>query len=208
MEKTPLVVRNDDGTVIEVPAKMVEVVPGLSVSEASIREATSRSVAGDCPSGVTADNRYWADIKADVDASKAVIASLASHGMLVKPIVEHNIQRLQGLMHLSEHMSEEQLPVEILFAIPRESMPMSADRDPSDAEYDMARYVHLDSMPPELRSVVRAYRGLRYGTGTFDAFKVAVAELVTKTLVLAVSPRHDALDYLVPGAGRLDPRSA
>jgi len=144
-----------------------------------------------------------------------------------KPLVEHHIEALHPIMHVKKHADTDSMPEEIRFAVPTGEVPvnesiMSDDGtmhvptcmvpiSTPDVTYDLQRYVHLDSMPDELKSVVKLYLSMRRGTtmNITKYFKEAVEklhdvsqklpedasdELPRKNVVPKVISREDLLD--------------
>ncbi len=103
----------------------------------------------------------------------------------VNPICDLHIERLQILMNVKKALDLDGVPIEIRFVIPNIDLPAPSETDPSDLKFAMTRYVHFDSMPAELQSVVEAYLSLLRGVDSLASrrFKEAVTELAHKTEV-------------------------
>ena len=101
----------------------------------------------------------------------------------VNPISDLHIEKLQGIMNVKKAVTLDGVPDEIRFVIPNIDLPAPSETDPEDIKFAMTRYIHLDSMPTELQSVVRAYLSLRRGIDTLASrrFKKAVGELAKKS---------------------------
>jgi len=123
-----------------------------------------------------------------------------------KPLVEHHIEALHPIMHVKKHADTDSLPEEIRFAVPSVSLPVKegvmddgtyvVPGSTPDVTYDLQRYVHLDSMPDELKSVIRLYLSMRRGT----------AMNVTKYFKEAVEKLHDVSQKLPDDASDKLPR--
>lgn len=100
----------------------------------------------------------------------------------VNPICDLHIERLQGVMNVKKALDLDGVPDEIRFVIPNIDLPAPSETDPGDLKFAMTRYVHFDSMPEELRQVVRSYLSLRRGTDTLASrrFTKAVSELAKR----------------------------
>lgn len=118
----------------------------------------------------------------------------------VNPLNEAYIPELKFIMHVQKHIDADDLLPEIRFAIPnkdfesvetavKESNGMRyAVLPPDDLQFEIARYVHLDSMPVELTRVIRAYLCLRRGSFSkvdLDNFARTTRELCDSAQELA-----------------------
>ncbi len=101
-----------------------------------------------------------------------------------RPVINNEIDQVARLIQVRLHTPSDQLPDDISFYVPNVDLPQAHD-DTSTLRYDRTRYVHLDSMPPELRDVVNAYISMRRRTGEFERtrFKKVVRTLAEKTEV-------------------------
>jgi hypothetical protein len=100
----------------------------------------------------------------------------------VNPICDLHIDKLQPIMHVKKTCLDEDLPDEIVFAVPNIDLPAPSETDPSDIRFANVRYVYLDSMPKELKTVVMTYLTTKRSTignpgYNFKYFKKAIAEL-------------------------------
>jgi hypothetical protein len=134
-----------------------------------------------------------------------------------KPNVEYHIEEIQTSMYAKKHTDVENLPVEIKFEIPE----FDADADDNDhdimatvnaksekvvPQYVTAKYVHIDSMPIELRSVIRNYLSLIRGDAFrgFEFFQKSIDDLQNVASKLS-SDQHEK-PAVIPGVGCVDPR--
>lgn len=79
----------------------------------------------------------------------------------VKPLIEHHADAVTDVMYVKKHIDDENLPNVIRFAVPNVDLPVVQD---SDLSYSFTKYVHLDSMPFELKRVINDYLALRRGS--------------------------------------------
>lgn len=240
LEQPRLRVHNLDGSVTLVPASpLVEVAPGVDVSEHGIREAALSPVSGDMPKHLR--DRDVA-LKEDIEVSRGVVASLVMRARGVtldelgdqakavassvvdldvvrnrraitdcvtsaRPIVEHHIDELQAVMHVRKHVPADKLPDQVMFAVPNVDLPAPVASDPSDVVFELTRYVRIDTMPPELRSVVRTYLSLLRGSASFSSFRAMVDALHSKVaeVVDPIEALH-AAPHVDGAPGCVDPR--
>lgn len=132
-----------------------------------------------------------------------------------KPIIEHHIEELQAVMHTKKHADIESLPDEIRFVIPSRDLPVKegilptgeyVSPDEAEVTYEMTRYVHFNSMPDELKRVVRNYLSLKSGSGTrnVEHFQAAINDL--KDVAARLPKDGSEKPAVVPGVGCIDPR--
>ena len=83
---------------------------------------------------------------------------------------------------------------------------ISPDEAYKDVTYDIANYVHLDSMPEELKVVVKHYINVRNRISTCDVkrLKEVVAELNKVVSALPDDPEVPAIIKIVPGIRCVD----
>jgi hypothetical protein len=92
----------------------------------------------------------------------------------VQPITETYIDDLKPIMHVHEHIEDDDLPDEIMIAVPNKDITDNVDESPfsftqspdEDLTFDITRYVRIDSMPDELQNVIRRYLRLVRGFET------------------------------------------
>jgi len=138
-----------------------------------------------------------------------------------KPLVDHHLVRIERVMQTTSPMNEEELPDEIRFSIPNVDVStIRAEIQPNhcyippdeafkDVTYTFERYVHFNSMPDELKRVVRAYLSMKGQTDAFanKRFKEAVAVLNEVALKLPDEPLSPGVvPEVVDVLGCIDPR--
>ncbi len=78
-----------------------------------------------------------------------------------KPLIDHHVETLLPFMYVKNSIKDEELPDEIRFLIPNtENSPewfLDRDVEKIDTSCVTKRYVCLDNMPEELKSVIRNY---------------------------------------------------
>jgi len=128
-----------------------------------------------------------------------------------RELTEHHIDKLEFVMHVKKHCDQDDLPEQIRFAIPNVDLPIVPEVggnvfDPVDVTYEMARYVHLNSMPEAMKNVVQAYLTLR-GTGVLGVkrLKETVAELNRIVSALPDNPETPVIVKRVEGNGCVEP---
>jgi hypothetical protein len=108
----------------------------------------------------------------------------------VKPITETYIDDLRPIMHVHKHIDTDDMPDEIMFAVPSRDIPNEAPTvdmqelpndllgfvPENDFTFEISRYVMLDPMPDELKRVIRAYlvlqRGAEYSPAELRSYAV------------------------------------
>jgi hypothetical protein len=125
-----------------------------------------------------------------------------------QPQKETQVTELLPTMHVQKHIDDSDLPAEIRLFIPSVDTPVpsglqehplsyyiSPDKAEAGITYQMVRYAHCDSMPPELRNVIAHYLSMRRGDGLFVVkdFKQAVSVLFTLSRDLVDDPQQPAV---------------
>jgi len=72
-----------------------------------------------------------------------------------EPITTVNIEKLHSVMSVTKACRAEDIPEEIIFAIPRSDVQDIPFEQIDINEFDQVRYVNYDSMPKELQKVIR-----------------------------------------------------
>jgi len=75
------------------------------------------------------------------------------------------IEKLHSVMSVTKACKTEDIPEQIIFAIPKQDVPDRTIHDPLQqkdlGDFDTVRYVNYDSMPKELKKVVGMYGALK-----------------------------------------------
>ena len=130
----------------------------------------------------------------------------------VQPLTEAYIEALKPIMHVTQPVNSDDLPDEIVFAIPNKPCDSSDGKfmtpeghpeikcfmmPPEDVKYETARYMHVESMPEELQKVVRTYIYAR--RGKLDGWEAQNIKMCNfKNAVVALL---DQLDVVVDDDG-------
>jgi hypothetical protein len=140
----------------------------------------------------------YAEVEDQLRAGKAVVRAIMSipqdseGGIPVAAVVTENyVEEL--VPHLSVRTPIKQPPIELRFAIPDTKLPASPESDHGDVTFESTKYVHVDSMPPELKAVVESYVRLTRDPhcmvfvdrkGLMEEFKDAIMQLAGSTASL------------------------
>ena len=66
----------------------------------------------------------------------------------VKPVPEVKISRITAMMHIDEHMEDEELPNRVLFTVPPKH---------NKGEEKVVRYARINSLPTEMRNLINLF---------------------------------------------------
>ena len=104
----------------------------------------------------------------------------------VKPLKESVVPTLMHMMTVREEIKE--VPNTVIFALPHNKMKKLDDGTVivDETEYELAHYVNIDQMPPELKHVMSIYRGMLRTDTRSVARRMADFRRAALELVLAI----------------------